>query len=82
MLNKQSRRVGKFSMSVGGKNKDSAGRQMSPSQSRKEREHKKAKESEQEFHNQMKKLADKLNAQLTVVDNNTMEEKIKNKLLH
>ena len=52
-------------MSAGGKNKDSAGRQMSPSQSRKEREHQKAK--------QMQKLADELNAQLTVVDNNTIK---------
>jgi hypothetical protein len=69
-------------MSAGGKNKDSAGRQMSPSQSRKEREHQKAKESEQEFLGQMKKLADKLNAQLTVVDNNTIKENFKNKLLH
>ena len=70
-------------MSAGGKNKDSAGRQMSPSQSRKEREHQKAKESEQEFLGQMKKLADKLNAQLTVVDFNTIKDKnIKNKLLH
>lgn len=69
-------------MSVGGKNKDSAGRQMSPSQSRKEREHQKAKESEQEFLGQMKKLADKLNAQLTVVDNNTIKENFKKKLLH
>ena len=69
-------------MSAGGKNKDSAGRQMSPSQSRKEREHQKAKESEQEFLGQMKKLADKLNAQLTVVENNTIEENFKNKLLH
>ena len=69
-------------MSAGGKNKDSAGRQMSPSQSRKEREHQKAKESEQEFLRQMKKLADKLNAQLTVVDNNTIKENFKKKLLH
>jgi hypothetical protein len=69
-------------MSAGGKNKDSAGRQMSPSQSRKEREHQKAKESEQEFLGQMQKLADKLNAQLTVVDNNTIKENFKNKLLH
>ena len=70
-------------MSAGGKNKDSAGRQMSPSQSRKEREHQKAKESEQEFLGQMQKLADKLNAQLTVVDFNTIKDKnIKNKLLH
>ena len=69
-------------MSAGGKNKDSAGRQMSPSQSRKEREHQKAKESEQEFLGQMKKLADKLNAQLTVVDNNTIKENFKKKLLH
>ena len=69
-------------MSAGGKNKDSAGRQMSPSQSRKEREHQKAKESEQEFLGQMKKLADNLNAQLTVVDNNTIKENFKKKLLH
>ena len=69
-------------MSAGGKNKDSAGRQMSPSQSRKEREHQKAKESEQEFLGQMQKLADELNAQLTVVDNNTIKENFKNKLLH
>ena len=69
-------------MSAGGKNKDSAGRQMSHSQSRKEREHQKAKESEQEFLGQMKKLADKLNAQLTVVDNNTIKENFKKKLLH
>ena len=69
-------------MSAGGKNKDSAGRQMSPSQSRKEREHQKAKESEQEFLGQMQKLADKLNAQLTVVDNNTIKENFKKKLLH
>ena len=69
-------------MSAGGKNKDSAGRQMSPSQSRKEREHQKAKESEQEFLGQMKKLADKLNAQLTVVDNNTIKENFKKKLLN
>ena len=69
-------------MSVGGKKKVSAGRQMSPSQSRKEREYKKSKEMEQEFLGQMKKLADKLNAQLTVVDNNTIKENFKNKLLH
>ena len=69
-------------MSAGGKNKDSAGRQLSPSQSRKEREHQKAKESEQEFLGQMKKLADNLNAQLTVVDNNTIKENFKKKLLH
>ena len=69
-------------MSAGGKNKDSAGRQMSPSQSRKEREHQKAKESEQEFLGQMQKLADELNAQLTVVDNNTIKENFKKKLLH
>ena len=68
-------------MSVGGKNKDSAGRQMSPSQSRKEREHQKAKESEQEFLGQMQKLADKLGAQLTVVDE-TIEKKLKKNLLH
>ena len=69
-------------MSAGGKNKDSAGRQMSPSQSRKEREHQQAKESEQECLGQMQKLADKLNAQLTVVDNNTIKENFKKKLLH
>ena len=69
-------------MSAGGKNKDSAGRHLSPSQSRKEREQQKAKESEQEFLGQMKKLADKLNAQLTVVDNNTIKENFKKKLLH
>ena len=68
-------------MSAGGKNKDSAGRQMSPSQSRKEREHQKAKESEQEFLGQMKKLADKLNGQLMVADE-IKEKNIKNKLLH
>ena len=68
-------------MSAGGKNKDSAGRQMSPSQSRKEREHQKAKESEQEFLGQMQKLADKLNAQLTVADK-TIDKNFKNKLLH
>ena len=50
--------------------------------SRKEREHQKAKESEQEFLGQMQKLADKLNAQLTVVENNTIKENFKNKLLH
>ena len=69
-------------MSAGGKNKGSAGRQMSPSQSRKEREYKKSKEMEQEFLGQMQKLADKLNAQLTVVDNNTIKENFKKKLLH
>ena len=69
-------------MSAGGKNKNSAGRQMSPSQSRKDREHQKAKEMEQDFHNLMQKLADKLNAQLTVVENNTIKENFKNKLLH
>ena len=69
-------------MSAGGKNKDSAGRHLSPSQSRKEREHQKAKEMEQDFHNLMQKLADKLNAQLTVVDNNTIKENFKKKLLH
>ena len=69
-------------MSAGGKNKDSAGRQLSPAQSRKERAHQKAKESEQEFLGQMKKLADNLNAQLTVVDNNTIKENFKKKLLH
>ena len=68
-------------MSAGGKTKDSAGRQMSPSQSRKEREHQKAKESEQEFLGQMQKLADKLGAQLTVVDE-TIEKKLKKNLLH
>ena len=68
-------------MSAGGKNKDSAGRQMSPSQSRKEREHKKAKEMEQDFHNLMQKLADKLNGQLMVADE-IKEKNIKNKLLH
>ena len=68
-------------MSVGGKNKDNAGRQMSPSQSRKEREMQKAKESEQEFLGQMQKLADKLNAQLTVADE-IIDKKLKNKLLH
>ena len=68
-------------MSAGGKNKDNAGRQMSPSQSRKEREHQKAKESEQEFLGQMQKLADKLGAQLTVVDE-TIEKKLKKNLLH
>ena len=68
-------------MSAGGKNKDNAGRQMSPSQSRKEREHQKAKEMEQDFHNQMQKLADKLNAQLTVADK-IMDKNLKNKLLH
>ncbi len=54
---------------------------MSPSQSRKEREHQKAKESEQEFLGQMQKLADKLNAQLTVADE-IIDKKLKNKLLH
>ena len=68
-------------MSAGGKNKDSAGRQMSPSQSRKEREQQKAKEMEQDFHNLMQKLADKLGAQLTVVDE-TIEKKLKKNLLH
>ena len=68
-------------MSAGGKNKDSAGRQMSPSQSRKEREHKKSKEMEQDFHNLMQKLADKLNGQLMVADE-IKEKNIKNKLLH
>ena len=68
-------------MSAGGKNKDSAGRQMSPSQSRKEREHQKAKEMEQDFHNLMQKLADKLNGQLMVADE-IKEKNIKNKLLH
>ena len=68
-------------MSAGGKNKDSAGRQMSPSQSRKEREHKKSKEMAQEFLGKMQKLADKLNAQLTVADE-IIDKKLKNKLLH
>ena len=68
-------------MSAGGKNKDSAGRQMSPSQSRKEREQQKAKEMEQDFHNLMQKLADKLNAQLTVADK-IIDKNFKNKLLH
>ena len=68
-------------MSVGGKNKDSAGRQMSPSQSRKEREQQKAKEIEQDFHNLMQKLADKLNGQLMVADE-IKEKNIKKKLLH
>tara|TARA_R100001510_G_scaffold35995_1_gene32464 strand:- start:295 stop:501 length:207 start_codon:yes stop_codon:yes gene_type:complete len=68
-------------MSAGGKNKDNAGRQMSPSQSRKEREHKKSKEMEQEFLGQMQKLANKLNAQLTVADE-IIDKKLKNKLLH
>ena len=68
-------------MSAGGKNKDSAGRLMSPSQSRKEREHKKSKEMEQEFLGKMQKLADKLNAQLTVADE-IIDKKLKNKLLH
>ena len=68
-------------MSAGGKNKDNAGRQMSPSQSRKEREHKKSKEMEQEFLGKMQKLADKLNAQLTVADE-IIDKKLKNKLLH
>ena len=68
-------------MSAGGKNKDSAGRHLSPSQSRKEREQQKAKEMEQDFHNLMQKLADKLNAQLTVADE-IIDKKLKNKLLH
>ena len=68
-------------MSAGGMNKDSAGRQMSPSQSRKEREQQKAKEMEQDFHNLMQKLADKLNGQLMVADE-IKEKNIKNKLLH
>ncbi len=68
-------------MSAGGKNKDSAGRQMSPSQSRKEREHQKAKEMEQDFHNLMQKLADKLNGQLMVADE-IKDKNLKNKLLH
>ena len=68
-------------MSAGGKNKDSAGRQMSPSQSRKEREQQKAKEMEQDFHTLMQKLADKLNGQLMVADE-IKEKNIKNKLLH
>ena len=68
-------------MSVGGKNKNNAGRHLSPSQSRKEREHKKSKEMEQEFLGQMQKLADKLNAQLTVADK-IIEKKLKKNLLH
>ena len=68
-------------MSAGGKNKDSAGRQMSPSQSRKEREQQKAKEMEQDFHNLMQKLADKLNGQLMVADE-IKDKNLKNKLLH
>ena len=69
-------------MSAGGKNKDSAGRQqMSPSQSRKEKEQQKAKEMEQDFHNLMQKLADKLNGQLMVADE-IKDKNIKNKLLH
>ena len=68
-------------MSAGGKNKDSAGRHLSPSQSRKEREQQKAKEMEQDFHNLMQKLADKLNGQLMVADE-IKEKNIKNKLLH
>ena len=68
-------------MSAGGKNKDSAGRHLSPSQSRKEREQQKAKEMEQDFHNLMQKLADKLNGQLMVADE-IKEKNLKNKLLH
>ena len=68
-------------MSVGGKKKGSAGRQMSLAQSRKKKQQQKAINAEREMLGQMQKLADKLGAQLTVVDE-TIEKKLKKNLLH
>ena len=68
-------------MSVGGKKKGSAERQMSLAQSRKKKQQQKAINAEREMLGQMQKLADKLGAQLTVVDE-TIEKKIKKNLLH
>ena len=68
-------------MSVGGKKKSSAERQMSLAQSRKKKQQQKAINAEREMLGQMQKLADKLGAQLTVVDE-TIEKKLKKNLLH
>ena len=68
-------------MSVGGKKKVSAGRQMSLAQSRKKKQQQKAINAEREMLGQMQKLADKLNAQLTVADK-IIDKNFKNKLLH
>ena len=68
-------------MSVGGKKKGSAERQMSLAQSRKKKQQQKAINAEREMLRQMQKLADKLGAQLTVVDE-TIEKKLKKNLLH
>ncbi len=68
-------------MSVGGKKKGSAERQMSLAQSRKKKQQQKAINAEREMLGQMQKLADKLGAQLTVVDK-TIEKKLKKNLLH
>jgi|TARA_R100001509_G_scaffold100402_1_gene58681 hypothetical protein len=68
-------------MSVGGKKKGSAERQMSLAQSRKKKQQQKAINAEREMLGQMQKLADKLGAQLTVVDE-TIEKKLKKNLLH
>ena len=68
-------------MSVGGKKKGGAERQMSLAQSRKKKQQQKAINAEREMLGQMQKLADKLGAQLTVVDE-TIEKKLKKNLLH
>ena len=68
-------------MSVGGKKKGSAERQMSLAQSRKKKQQQKAINAEREMLGQMQKLADKLNAQLTVADK-IIDKNFKNKLLH
>ena len=68
-------------MSVGGKKKGSAERQMSLAQSRKKKQQQKAINAEREMLGQMQKLADKLGAQLTVVDE-TIEKKLKKNILH
>ena len=68
-------------MSVGGKKKVSAGRQMSLAQSRKKKQQQKAINAEREMLGQMQKLADKLGAQLTVADK-IIDKKLKKNLLH